>query len=72
MYRVFHRTWWRINPDWPNGLEPHAGRKVLIGLASSEEKAQVMCRKYNQAMYSKYNTENKANKLSRKAEYEDA
>lgn len=64
MYRVFHRTWWRINPDWPNGLEPHAGRKVFIGLASSEEKAQLMCRTYNK--------ENTAGKLSRKAEYEDA
>ena len=27
MYRCFTRTWWKDNPDWPNGLEPHAGRK---------------------------------------------
>lgn len=64
MFKVFHRTWWRENPDWPNGLEPHAGPKTYIGKASSEGEAQMMCRKYNQ--------QNPAGKLSRKAEYEDA
>ena len=27
VYECFHRTWWKKNNDWPNGLEPHAGRK---------------------------------------------
>jgi hypothetical protein len=63
MYKVFHRTWWRENPDWPDGLEPHAGRKTVIGFAKGEKEAQAMCRKYNR--------ENTAGRLSRKAEYED-
>ncbi len=21
-YKVFHRTWWKNNPEWPDGLEP--------------------------------------------------
>lgn len=63
MYKVFHRTWWRMNPEWPNGLEPHAGRKTYIGHASTEEVAQEMCRLFNE--------HSPAGKLSRKAEYED-
>ena len=27
IYDCFQRTWWWENSDWPNGLEPHAGRK---------------------------------------------
>ena len=27
IYDCFQRTWWKDNSDWPNGLEPHAGRK---------------------------------------------
>jgi len=64
MYKVFHRTWWRENPDWPDGLEPHAGKKTMIGYASTEEDAQAICQKYN--------TENPAGRLSRKAEYDNA
>lgn len=30
MYAVFHRTWWKHNPTYPNGREPHMGRKHYI------------------------------------------
>ena len=29
-YNVFHRTWWKINPEWFDGKEPCAGRKHYI------------------------------------------
>ena len=61
-YRVFHRTWWRTNPAWPNGLEPHAGRKTVLGIASTEEAARDWCRVWC--------AQHPAGKLSRKAEYE--
>lgn len=35
-YRIFTRTWWRQNPDWPGGREPHAGRQYTIGHAETE------------------------------------
>ena len=61
-YRVFSRTWWRHNPAWPNGLEPHAGLRHTIGFAATEDAARDMCRVYaaNHAQ----------GRLSRKAEYE--
>tara|TARA_R110001606_G_scaffold350718_1_gene500877 strand:- start:94 stop:288 length:195 start_codon:yes stop_codon:yes gene_type:complete len=62
MYEVFHRTWWRINPDWPDGLEPHAGRKSHMAYAATEEIAQYMCKEYND--------NHKPGQLSRKAEYD--
>jgi hypothetical protein len=31
MYKTFIRTWWRPNKDWPDGLEPHAGKKRTVG-----------------------------------------
>lgn len=64
MYKVFTRTWWRENPDWPNGLEPHIGRKKYISKANTEEQAQWICQRYNET--------HEAGRLSLKAEYEDA
>ena len=46
-YRIFTRTWWKNNPSWPDGLEPHAGRKYTIGMTSTEEEARQMCKNYN-------------------------
>lgn len=60
-YRVFHRTWWKNNSEWPNGLEPSAGRKTTIGYADSEEAARDMCRVYR--------ANHEPGRLSRKAEY---
>ena len=43
MYKVFTRAWWRDNPKWPNGLEPHAGPKRTICYASTEREARAIC-----------------------------
>ena len=43
-FKVFHRTWWRHNPDWPDGLEPCPGRMRHIGYASTLDEAREMCR----------------------------
>jgi hypothetical protein len=61
-FRIFSRTWWRPNVNWPQGLEPHAGRKHTIGFADTEEAARDMCRVYA--------ANHKPGRLSRKAEYE--
>jgi len=63
-YKVFHRTWWKRNPSWPNGLEPHAGRKAYIGTAFSEDEARSMCEVWS--------ANHNPGRLSRKAEYERA
>jgi hypothetical protein len=63
-YRIFSRTWWRRNPAWPNGLEPHAGRRTPLAYASTESEAREICAQYNKR--------NEQGRLSRKAEYEDA
>jgi len=62
MYRTFIRTWWRENKDWPNGLEPHAGRKSYRSSFSTEEEARAACEHYNST--------HKPGRLSRKMEYE--
>ena len=64
MYRVFTRTWWKRNADWPGGREPSAGRKTTIARnVQTEEEAQAICRRYN--------TSHDPGFLSRKAEYEE-
>jgi hypothetical protein len=61
-YRVFHRTWWTVNPAWPDGREPGAGKKYDIGFAGSEKLARSMC--------ARYNATHEPGPLSDKAEYE--
>ena len=64
-FTVFTRTWWKENPDWPDGLEPCIGRKRVIGRCQTMEQAREMCRQYNQTT-----GQTKANRrLSRKAEF---
>lgn len=61
-YHVFHRVWWRENKDWPNGLEPHLGRKTTIRKrVATEAEAQQICREWNAT--------HDPGKFSRKAEY---
>jgi len=60
-YKVFTRTWWKNNPAYPGGLEPHAGRKTTIAVANSEEEARRICKQYNET--------HEPGRLSRKAEY---
>jgi len=62
MYRTFMRTWWRRNPAWPGGREPHAGRKSYAGNYSTEAEARAACIAHNEA--------NDPGFLSRKMEYE--
>ena len=67
MYRCFTRTWWKdASPEeWPNGLEPSAGRKTRLGPnLTTEAEARARCRAWN-------NTHTPG-RYSRKAEYEDA
>lgn len=62
-FHVFHRTWWKENPEWPNGLEPSAGVRYHIEFVDQESEAQAICRQYN-------DTHDKG-RLSNMAEYEE-
>jgi len=62
MYRIFTRTWYRRNPNFPGGLEPHAGRKTTIAHAATYAAAQDVCRVWN--------ANHAPGRLSRKAEFE--
>jgi hypothetical protein len=63
-YRCFTRTWWRDNPDWPNGLEPGPGPKTTLKRdVVGVEAARAICLEYNDT--------HKPGRLSRKAEYEE-
>ena len=61
-FHIFTRNWWKNNPSWPNGLEPHAGRKTTLGYADTQDEARAMCKEYNST--------NKPGRLSKKAEFE--
>jgi hypothetical protein len=63
-FDVFHRTWWKPNPSWPNGREPGAGTKHYLARGVSEQEARELCREWND--------EHDPGPLSDKAEYEDA
>jgi len=63
MYHVFHRTWWKLNPSWPNGREPGAGRKTTI-------RRNVPTIADARAICATWNAEHRPGKLSRKAEFE--
>ena len=63
MYRVFTRVFWKHNPDYPNGLEPHLGRKHTL-------KKNVETLKEAQAIAREYNDTHDPGPLSRKAEIE--
>jgi len=62
-YRVFHRTWWKLNPSWPSGLEPHLGNKALIGFAEDQDEARSMCKEWN--------AEHDEGRFGDKAEFEE-
>jgi hypothetical protein len=63
-FDVFVRTWWKLNPSWPNGLEPCPGQRRYIAKGVTEERAREICKAYN--------TTHDSGKLSKKAEYESA
>lgn len=63
-YNVFTRTWWKRNPSWPNGREPHMGRKTYLARRVSYQEARDICKRYNDSHDPGF--------LSRKAEFEEA
>lgn len=62
-FHVFTRVWWKRNPEWPNGREPHLGRKTTINWFQTEESARAACKQYNDS--------HDPGPMSRKAEYEE-
>ncbi len=62
-YRIFTRTWWKENSDWPDGLEPAPGRKYCIGTAQNRADAIELC--------DQYNSSHDPGRLSKKAEFEE-
>ena len=63
-YRVFTRTWWIENDEWPDGLEPGPGKKhtMYTGIKTADE-ARTICMEWNRT--------HKPGRLSRKAEFEE-
>jgi len=66
MFKIFTRTWWReADPRiWPDGLEPHAGKRTYIDEARTYDEARAICRAWNAS--------HAPGRLSRKAEFEEA
>ena len=62
LYNVFVRSWWKRNAKWPNGLEPHAGRKTYLRTGLTETQARDFCQTYNAT--------HDPGRASRKAEFE--
>lgn len=46
-FTVFTRTLWKNNPNWPNGLEPHLGRKTILRKGLTFEEARQVAESYN-------------------------
>ena len=65
-YRIFSRSWWKRNPNYPNGLEPRIGRKNHICFATTEDEARIICKKWNDDYMEKH----RYNRYSVKAEFE--
>ena len=61
-YDVFHRTWWRENPAWPNGLEPCPGKRTYL--------ARHVTYADSQEIVNNYRRTHPPGRLSRKAEIE--
>ena len=50
MYRVCVRTWWIDNEEWPDGLEPCAGKQRTIARnIASEGEAREIAQEWNAA-----------------------
>jgi len=63
MFDVYHRTWWKKNPAWPDGREPGVGPKTYIAKRVTEEEARAICKQWNAT--------HDPGLLSRKAEFEE-
>lgn len=47
LYDVFTRKGWKDNPSYPNGLEPHLGKKTYLAKALSYTDAKKLCEVWN-------------------------
>lgn len=65
-YQIFTRTWWKTNPSWPEGKEPHVGTKRHVKYVNTIEEARDFCSEANRTRPASWN------KLSRKYEFESA
>jgi hypothetical protein len=63
-YDVFHRTWWRANPNYPDGREPGTGERHYIKRHVTRADARELC--------AEYNATHEPGFLSDKAEFEEA
>jgi hypothetical protein len=63
LYYVFVRDWYKENPEYPNGLEPCAGKEEIIAQDISEDEARKIAREYNRT--------HNPGRLSRKAEFSE-
>ncbi len=66
-YVIFSRRWWKDNPDWPTGREPHLGRKKFIAWAQYEDDARTICKEWTERFKNKH--PRVYEKYSVKAEY---
>jgi hypothetical protein len=65
-FEVKVRNWWKLNPDWPNGLEPAPGdwrTSYKVGTYKTEEEAREAAQDWNAT--------HKPGRLSRKAEFSE-
>lgn len=62
-YAVFVRDWWKLNRDWPNGLEPADCPKTYLGHGLTWAEARKLCQDYNSS--------HDPGPLSRKAEFSE-
>ena len=46
---VFHRTFWKINPSWPDGREPGFGEKHTIATVDTEDCARALAKDWNES-----------------------
>ena len=63
-YNVFHRTWWELDPSWPEGRIPCPGKKTYLAKHVTYEDARTLAKQYNDTHEPGF--------LSRKAEFEEA
>lgn len=53
---IFKRAAWKKNPGWPDGWEPHVGRKTYVNTVDSIDEARRICKQHNDARKSRGDT----------------
>lgn len=71
IYDCFQRTFWKENLDWPNGLEPHAGKKNYRFRETASSSTQAFLTEQEAIDFcTVWNENNAAGRYSLKAEFE--